>query len=196
MKETNTEKTIITPETKIFTDLSKEELLNIKNYLTANPRKQGFQLLLPTSTYKNLDEKLSNISNTILSRSLYENMLLIDIFEKIDASSGKIELPYSKEQLKELKEIISNPKEEEIQEKMNNIQRYLTINDLNKFSIHRNIILHYLYDEAVSLKLQQNINSMIQGSGQYHTKLYLRTKQLRTYKTQSGYTLKPIYDYY
>lgn len=195
MKEVNTEKTIITPETKIFTELSPEELLKIREYLVAHPRKQGFQLLLPTSTYQLLDEKISNLSNPLLSRNLYENMLLIDIFEKIDACSGEIELPYTKEELQELKEILSMTKEEELQKKMNTVKRYLTINDLTKFSIHRNIILHYLYDEAVSLKLQQNINSMVQGSGLYHTKLYLRTKNPRTYQTPSGYTLKQIHDY-
>ena len=181
MKEVNTEKTIIAPETKIFTELSSEELLNIRKYLISNPRKQGFQLLLPTSTYSSFDEKISNLTNPHLTHILYENMLLIDIFEKIDASSGEIKLPYTKE--------------EELQQKMNSVKRYLNINDLNKFSIHRNIILHYLYDEAISLKLQKNINSMVQGSGLYHTKLYLRTKNPRTYQTQSGYTLKQIQDY-
>ena len=195
MKKVNTEKIIIAPETKIFTELSSEELLNIRKYLISNPRKQGFQLLLPTSTYSSFDEKISNLTNPHLTHILYENMLLIDIFEKIDASSGEIKLPYTKEELKELKEILSYTKEEELQQKMNSVKRYLNINDLNKFSIHRNIILHYLYDEAISLKLQKNINSMVQGSGLYHTKLYLRTKNPRTYQTQSGYTLKQIQDY-
>ena len=86
MKEVNTEKTIIAPETKIFTELSSEELLNIRKYLISNPRKQGFQLLLPTSTYSSFDEKISNLTNPHLTHILYENMLLIDIFEKIDAS--------------------------------------------------------------------------------------------------------------
>ena len=165
MKEVNAEKTIIAPETKIFTELSPEELLNIRKYLISNPRKQGFQLLLPTSTYSSFDEKISNLTNPHLTHILYENMLLIDRFEKIDASSGEIKLPYTKEELQELKEILSYTKEEELQQKMNSVKRYLNINDLNKFSLHRNIILHYLYYEDVSLKLQKNINSMVQGSG-------------------------------
>lgn len=195
MKEVNAEKIIIAPKNKIFTGLSLEELLNIKNYLTSNPRKQGFQLFLPTSTYSSLDEKISNLTNPFLTHLLYENMLLIDIFEKIDATSGEIRFPYTKEELQELKEILTHTKEEELQQKMNTVKRYLNINDLNKFSLYRNINLHYLYDEAVSLKLQKNINSMMQGSGLYHTKLYLRTKNPRTYQTQSGYTLREIQDY-